>query len=189
MTSVSPLDSTALLTLRQATLQPSDDKAKPADQILAAANGLASGDTGAGTSAEARAKINGALFDRSVPDSLQMKISLMRRLGEEFGLDMDKFESQAAFGAAIERAVGAIKIQDGGVLMLTEIERKLGLDKLGISLDTLVNAIIDPDSDDSDKLDAALKTHLGELAGAGEKDGGQGAAALVRTDEDGLYGV
>lgn len=64
---------------------------------------------------------------------------------------------------------------------LVEIENKLGLDKLGVSLDTVVNAMIDPGGDDGDKLDAALRRRLGEA--------GKDHSALARLDELGRYGA
>jgi hypothetical protein len=64
---------------------------------------------------------------------------------------------------------------------IAEIEKQLGLDQVGVSLDTLVNAIIDPQGSDGDKLDAALKNHLSDH-GKGEGNG-----ASFHPDEIGLY--
>ncbi|TIT70995.1 MAG: hypothetical protein E5W56_22360, partial [Mesorhizobium sp.] len=64
-----------------------------------------------------------------------------------------------SYGSAVKNAVEALKRQSPSAI--AEIERQLGLDQLGISLDTLVNAIVDPTGGDRDRLDAAPEKHLG----------------------------
>ncbi|MBZ9848892.1 hypothetical protein LB565_12960 [Mesorhizobium sp. CA14] len=106
------------------------------------------------------------------------KVRLMERAGKEFGVDQTDYESVSSYGAAIKNAVEALKRQSPSAI--AEIERQLGLDQLGVSLDTLVDAIVDPRGSDSERLDAALKQHAG---GPGEGD-----AASIQPDELGLYG-
>ncbi len=188
MPSASSVNSTALLILQQTNPASSstDTTKQSGNTLLAVANGVA--EAGAGPQAQARAKVSEALFDASKPNVMQMKIDLMRRLGEEFGISVDDFESASKFGAAIRDAIGQIELQEGGALALIAIERKLGLDKLGISLDELVSAIIDPESDDAEKLDAALSKKLGEDAKDGAKDTARVSIAPLQRDELGLYG-
>jgi hypothetical protein len=188
MLSPPSLNSAALLILQQASPLAASTEARkttPGDDLIATANGLAQqGPSRASTQAEA--KISEALFDSSAFDVTAMKINLMRRLGEEFGISLDDHASQASFGTAIKDAIAQIKRQDGGMLVLAAIERKLGLDKLGLSLDTLVNAITDPKGGDAEKLDAALRKQAGV---DDEKDSAvEALRTLLRRDETGLYG-
>lgn len=113
-------------------------------------------------------------------DSLNItatKVRLMQRAGKEFAVDQTDYDSVSSYGSAIKNAVEALKRQSPSAV--SKIERQLGLDQLGVSLDTLVNAIVRPQSGDNDRLDAALRQHAG----------GQGEAASGRPDDLGLYGL
>jgi hypothetical protein len=189
MTSVPPIASAALQILQQSSLnQAASDKTEPstANGILAAANGVSS--AGSSATDQARKKVSEALFDQSVPDVNKLKIHLMERLGAEFGISYEDFETASAFGTAIQRLMGEMRYEAGGLARFREIERKLGLDELGISLDEFVSAIIDPDSSEGEKLDKALGEKVGELSK--EAAGGENGvlAKLLEQDETGLYG-
>lgn len=108
------------------------------------------------------------------------KIRLMERAGKEFAIDQADYESVFSYGSAVKNAVEALKQQSPSAI--AGIERQLGLDQLGISLDTLVNAIVDPQGSDGDRLDAVLEKQVGDAG----KD--EGNAASIRPDEIGLYG-
>ncbi|RWB77164.1 MAG: hypothetical protein EOQ50_09630 [Mesorhizobium sp.] len=97
----------------------------------------------------------------------------MQRAGKEFGVDQTDYESVSSYGSAIKNAVEAFKRQSPSAI--AKIERQLGLDQLGVSLDTLVNAVVRPQDGDNDRLDAALKQHA-----SGEGD---------QPDELGLYSL
>lgn len=108
-------------------------------------------------------------------DSLNItatKVRLMQQAGKEFAVDQTDYESVSSYGSAIKNAVEALKRQSPSAV--AKIERQLGLDQLGVPLDTLVNAIIGQGGD-SDRLDTALKQHAG-------REGDQ-------PDELGLYGL
>ncbi|MDX8534348.1 hypothetical protein RFM41_24810 [Mesorhizobium sp. VK25A] len=107
-----------------------------------------------------------------------IKVRLMERAGKEFGVDQAGYESVSSYGSAIKNAVEALKGQSPSAVV--EVERQLGLDQLGVSLDTLLNAIADPQGSNSERLDAALKQHEGGQGG--------GDVASVQPDELGLYG-
>lgn len=188
MTSMPPLNSAALAILQQAASSSvtADKSTLPGVDLLAAANGIESG--ASAPSKQAQAKISEALFSPSAPSVHEFKINLMRRLGEEFGVSLDDFETASAFGSAIQGIVAKMRSEPGGALRMIEIERKLGLDDLGISLDTLINAIIDPASSDGEKLEAALKEQIGELENDEGKDAREALRALAERDENGLYG-
>lgn len=105
------------------------------------------------------------------------KVRLMQRAGNEFRVDQAEYDSVSSYGKAIKNAVEALKRQSPSAI--ADIERQLGLDQLGVSLDTLVGAIVDPRGSDSERLDAAFKQHA---------DGpGEGDAASIQPDELGLY--
>ena len=58
-------------------------------------------------------------------------------------------------------SVGQLKLAPNAQLVIAGIEKEIGLDKLGVSLDTVINAIIDPMGKDNDKLNAALEKKIG----------------------------
>ena len=116
-------------------------------------------------------------------DSNKLKVELFKRVGKAFGIDQADYDSQSSYGSAIKQAVSVLASQPNGAQTIAEIEKGLGLDKLGVSLATVVNAIIDPGSDDDDKLDTALKKQAGEDLGTGS----HAAGVTVRFDELGLY--
>jgi hypothetical protein len=176
MSSILPVNTTALLILQQPRTL-----ARSADSGLADISGI-SGFAGSGSPlAQARAKISDAMFSVNRPDPTAMKVRLIERLGEEFGIRQSDYTSMASYGADIKKAVEALKAKPGSAQIIIQIEKKLGLDKLGISLDELVDATIDPTGDGNKKLDAALKKQAGDF-GKGE------IAGLLRPDEIGIYG-
>ncbi|MCC7252689.1 hypothetical protein [Hyphomicrobium sp.] len=191
MPSTLSLNSTALLILEQVRPSPASAvKQRPAaDQLVAAANGVPIGGAGKPSRA-AQAKIVEAMFSANTVDANKLKIKLMERLGKEFGFSPGDFETSAAFGAAVRDAVGQLKMQEGGHQIVAAIEKKLGLDKLGLTLDALVNALIDPESEDGLKLETALRKQAAEEAKASGKDAARALLTLMtQRDEAGLYGL
>ncbi len=188
MSTTTYLNSAALLILQQANAPgaPADKTPPVGDSLLAAANGI-SIPTVSGAQSQAKAKISDALFDSGV-DVQELKVNLMRRLGEELGINLDDFERPAEFASAVRDILGKIKVQPEGKLFLAALEKKLGLDKLDVSLDDLVDAISSTDGEGARKLDAALRAELGEDAKDAAKDGAEGALRAIQTDEAGLYG-
>jgi len=120
------------------------------------------------------------MFSVNNTDSTQMKARLFERVGQAFGIKQDDYKSLFAYGSAIKKAVDDLKQKSPSAV--TQIEKKLGLDELGVSLDTLVNAVVDPQGSDGDKLDAALKKSLGE------HDKGKDKGVSPQPDEIGVYG-
>lgn len=186
MVSTSSVNATALLVLQQSAPLPTSriQTGTGGNSLLAVANGVSS----SGHVNKARGKIAEALFDRTTPDVTEMKVHLMKRLGEKFGLSMDDFDSPRAYGAAIREAIGHLKQQPGGSLALAEMEKDLGLDKLGISLDTVVDAIINPGRESDQKLDAALREQLGKDAGDHRASDARKGIPKLQADGIGLYG-
>lgn len=174
--SIFPVNTTALLILQQPR-----QLVTPADgsQDVSGASGL----TGVGSPlTQARARIFEAMFSVNSVDPTEMKVRLIERLGDEFGIKQSDYTSMASYGMDIQRAVEALKAKPGSAQTITAIEKKLGLDKLGVSLDDLVNATIDPNGRAGKKLDAALKKQAGEM---GKREG---IAGLLQPDEIGIYG-
>jgi hypothetical protein len=155
----SPLNSTALVILQQHL---------PPIRRPAAGIGIAS------SPAASPPAVSASMFSVDNLNITAVKVRLMERAGKEFGVDLTDYESVSA----VKNAVEALKRQSPSAI--AEIERQLGLDQLGVSLDTLIGATVDPRGSDNERLDAALKQHAG---GQGEGD-----AASVRPDELGLYG-
>ena len=176
MSSMFPVNTTALLILQQ-----SRPLAKSSDGSVDASG--ASALVGAGSPlTQARAKISNAMFSVNSVDPTEMKVRLIERLGEEFGIKQSDYTSVASYGWDIKRAVDELKARPGSALAIAAIEKRLGLDRLGVSLDDLVDATIDPKSDGGKKLDAALAKQAGELAR------GRGFAGSLQPDEIGIYG-
>ncbi len=121
-------------------------------------------------------------------DANQLKMHLFERLGKEFGIDMSEYDSLSAYGEAIRDAVELLRRAPGGYLLLPEIEKKLGLDKLGITIDTLINAILDPDSRHDDEVDEALRRETGEDVEDGRKADPLTILESIQLDETGIYG-
>ncbi len=158
-------------------------------QLVATANGVAVPDSAAGPTQRAKTKLSEALFKPNAPSVTEMKIHLMKWLGQEFGIALEDYVTHAAFGSALRAAIADIKMQPGGAVMLAAVERKLGFDKLGLSLDTFVNAIIDPKGDDGQKVDAALKKDLGLDSDKDPSAAARAVPNVVTRDESGLYRV
>ena len=190
MSPISCVNSAAVLLLQQANASARDQRLADGS-FLAAANGVKTPSLAPSQPfAQARTKVSEAFFGSQAIGVHQMKVNLMERLGDAFGIKVEDFETVSQFGAAVRDIVSSIKLQDGGYFVLKELERKLGLDKLGISIDTLVNAIIDPESGDNDKLVAALEREIG--ATNSDKDSVRERPtrlAAVTTDGAGLYSV
>lgn len=181
MPSISSINSSALQIMRQ--YRPSSpavgDTISGGNDIVATANGV--GDP----FRDARAAASESVFSVNHVDVTKMKLDLMEKVGEAFGIKMDDYDSQASYGSAIRRVVSEIKKQDDGSLVLAGIEKDLGLDKLGMSIDSMINAIIDPQGNDGEKLDAALKRQAGE---DGRTQGAASVLASITLDDTGIYG-
>ncbi|WFP74806.1 hypothetical protein [Mesorhizobium sp. WSM4906] len=172
------LNSAALLVLQQQHPAPAPRSA--ADRLISSINRAAEPDGAGSPLIQAQAKISRSMFSVNSLNVTAIKVRLMERAGKEFGIDQADYESVTSYASAVKNAVEAMKRQSPSAV--AEIERQLGLDQLGISLDMLVNAIVDPQGGDSDRLDAALAKHLGDHG----KD--EASTASLQPDEIGLYG-
>lgn len=180
MSPVPPINTGATLILQQSRINPIplDENTSLNDDILAAANGVDARE-------EAKdVKTADDYWGVFQTDPTQLKVQLFKALGEAFGFDMKDFKSIKSFGNAIRSQVEKMKLTPEGRHALADIEKKLGLSELGISLDTLIEAVISPEGAASDELNAALKEQSAEddeLAEAVE------ILDSVKVDGNGLY--
>ena len=188
MTTTAPLNSAALLILQQASVPTASKEEAPSagSVILAAANGVAIPSVSDAQS-QAKAKISDAFMDSPV-DIQQLKFNLFRRAGEELGVKMDDFKDPREFASALRTVIGKISMTSDGATVLAALEKTLGLDKLGVSIDDLVDAISSPDGEGGKKLDAALRAETGEDAKEAAKEAEKAILRTVQTDDAGLYG-
>jgi hypothetical protein len=182
MTSIPPVHSGALQILRQDRSTSADDKKPAAADIAATANGIST------QFRNAQAAAAESVFSVNHVDITEMKMQLIEKTGKAFGIERGDFDNQAEFGKAIKAVVSQIRRMENGGQMLAGIAKDLGLDDLGISIDTMIGAIVDPGGRDDKKLDEALKEETGEDVLDAAKDGSAARGLSVIVDDLGLYG-
>jgi hypothetical protein len=192
MTLVSNPNSTALLILQKTNFnQVTDQKISLSSSDLAAAS-ISAKSTIRVTAqpSQAESKIAGALYSVNSVSVTEMKLDLIDRTGKALGVNQEDYASRDEFVDAMRRALGKLKIE-GGMAAVIALEKELGLDKLGVSVDDVIASAADPDS--NDKLTKALKEEAGILSdeeGNEEEVEGEGedrASAVFQADEIGLY--
>lgn len=149
--------STSLLSLLQRSQIASPGPSRDTD-IVAIMNGTRN------VHEDGQPAASSSLFDRQALDVNEMKVNLIDRLGKALGVSRDDYDNQSSFGTALKAAIAKLRRDPGGATIIAAIEKRLGLDKLGISMDTLLNAVIDPGSEDARRLDGALRAQAGEMA-------------------------
>ncbi|CAN7584747.1 hypothetical protein [Neorhizobium tomejilense] len=108
----------------------------------------------------ARDKITSALFGVTKTDPNELKIELVDRLAAKLGIDTDEARSSYKLGRALEDALKEMMPDEIG-----ELVEDLGLEDIGISMDTLLSAIKNPYGDDNQRLMEGLnrKANGGKL--------------------------
>jgi len=109
----------------------------------------------------AREKITSALFGVNRTDPNELKIELVDRLASKLGIDTDEARSSYKLGKALEDALKEMTPDQVG-----ELAEDLGLNDIGVSMDTLLAAIKNPYGDDNQRLMEGLnkKANGGKLA-------------------------
>ncbi|MGO9483622.1 MAG: hypothetical protein ACLPX9_03415 [Rhodomicrobium sp.] len=184
MTSISGVNSTASLILQQFNAVAAPPEGEDNSVNLAAiTNGLSAKSGVTGPEAQAQSKITDTLSAASLT---QLKMQLFKRVGMELGVKEEDYATPQLWAAALRQAVSAIRAQKNGDLIIKGIEHDLGLDKLGVSLDTVIDAIGNPGSSAGKALDDALKKAIakGDIAIDGGEANQQGA---VQISEIGMY--
>jgi hypothetical protein len=138
------------------------NKAKPIDL-----SAIASG---------ASAKAGGADPVSTSSDSMleltRLKVALYERTGRALGVKMEDYASPSEYAAALSSAVYKIKTETPAHWpeIKAGIEHDLGLDKLGVSLEAVIDSIGGGES--ANTLDEALKK---QISGGGSKASQQSA--------------
>jgi hypothetical protein len=159
--------------------------ARPGQQAQVSAlgrdnQGSASG--GPGAPARASSLAFDSIFSVNYVDANKLKINLMERLGKAFGFELDDFADAGDMAREIDKIVA--KMSRGAIIA---VEKKLGLDELGVSLRQVLEAMEDPGSYSDRKLDAALREKAGETLKGRDDSAGKGSQ--TRFDEIGHYSI
>ncbi|HEV7318078.1 MAG TPA: hypothetical protein VGO04_05620 [Ensifer sp.] len=116
-------------------------------------------------------KINAYFFDRTQGDASNNRAVLIREVGKFFGLDRETFKSDSAFAREVETRLKDLKPD-----AIDRIEKELGLNKFGISLNDLIQALKNPGG----RENALLKAALGETSDKAPQSQAQAAKAVDR---------
>lgn len=134
-----------------------------------------------------RTKIAGAtVFDSSRTTKEELKAKILRELAKSVGVDIDKGGKDLKdLGRKIKLSLEALKAEDPAKYQefIDELNKKLGLDKLGLSVEDFVEAIINPDSDKAKKLDEKLDAILSDDKTDGSTSLDEVKQALKKLDE------
>jgi hypothetical protein len=151
--------------------------------LTAIANGLSAKTGVNGPETQAQSKITDTLSAASLT---QLKMQLFKKVGAALGVNESNYATPQKYAAALRQAVSGIRAQKNGEDIIKGIEHELGLDKLGVSLDTVIDAIDNPGSSAGKALDDALKKAIakGEIAAGGSDVSLQGT---VQVNEIGMY--
>ncbi|MDW6021902.1 hypothetical protein SAZ10_09020 [Mesorhizobium sp. BAC0120] len=139
-----------------------------------------SASSGFGAPAQVSSFAFDSIFSVNYVDAHKLKINLMERVGKAFGFDLDDFADAGDMAREIDKLVA--KMTHGEIMA---IEKKLGLDELGVSLREVLDAMKDPGGDSDRKLDAALREKAGEILKGREQSAGTDSQS--RFDEIGRY--
>lgn len=154
----------------------------PGSDLIAAANNVRK------PSDETPAILTDDVFSVNSTDPNKLKMHLFERLGASLGVKMDDYASLSDYGKVIRDIVEKIRATPDGHQKLKEIERELGLTKLGLSIDILINAMINPGGRDDDKVDEALMRQVGGASADGQNEDPRVILQSMRIDETGTYG-
>lgn len=106
--------------------------------------------------ARAREKIDTYLFDSGHVSTNELKIQIIDKLGMALGLKKDDTESGFSYGKRLETILSTMDYAQKRAL-----EKEVGLDDLGISIDVMIGAIKNPYADDNERLKLALEKQAG----------------------------
>jgi hypothetical protein len=169
---ISSVNSSALLILKQSSFAAYAQNKTQSGDISAIASGSVA-QTGAANPLAAS------------PDAtMQEEVKLYQETGQALGVNMDDYPSPSLYANALRSVVDTLKEQNpqGWPQIEKGIEHELGLDKLGISLDTVISAI-GGDSDSQKALEKALQKQTGD-------SGGNASSPSAASNNDiGLYSL
>ena len=120
-----------------------------------------------------RDKISRAtIFDSNRMSKEELKAKILRELAKSIGIDIDKGgDNLKDLGLKIRNWLQNLKSQDPDAYrrLIDELNKKLGLDKLGLSVEDFIAAIVDPGSDKAKELDKKLDAILNDGEGESSK--------------------
>lgn len=109
---------------------------------------------------ERKAEINAA-FGVNHVTTTERKLAIFKDVGRELGVDESRFDDAREFASAVGTAFRRLKQSENGAAIIAGIERKLGLDELGVTLEDVVTAMNDTDGKSDRKLTDALEAEYG----------------------------
>lgn len=181
MTTVSSVNSAALLILQQtASANATEQETSNSDALLAAANGINLTVSSSQQPTQAQSKISQSMFSVNHVSINKLKMDLIDRTGKALGVDQADYVSRDAFVNAMQKALGKLKME-GGDAAIRGLEKELGLDKLGVSVQDVIDSAKDPEA--NDKLTKALERQAGKAIG----DDGDRSQLLIQSDDIGTY--
>ncbi|MFK4259938.1 hypothetical protein [Agrobacterium tumefaciens] len=184
MTTVSNVNSVALLMLQQAEpLTTAGQNRSSPDNLVAIANGVSERISVSKQPGQAESKISESMFSVNELSITKMKLDLIDRTGKALGVDQADYASREEFVNAMERALGKLKME-GGQAAVMALNKELGLDKLGISVEDVINSAKDPDA--NDKVTKALEKEAGKKA---DDTDAVSQPLSLKPNEIGLYGA
>ncbi|MGB3501886.1 MAG: hypothetical protein WBA44_09700 [Mesorhizobium sp.] len=149
------------------------------------ARGQSGVDLGAANGARRPAQGASVVFENiysvNYVDATKLKINLIERVGEAFGMNIDDFKNAGEMAGLIEKVLEQFEKDNGSIELSKEvrrIEKELGLDELGLSLDDMLGAMKEPGGREDKKVLAALGKEAGDF--------GQRRPAL---DDIGIYRI
>ncbi|RKE86380.1 hypothetical protein [Rhizobium sp. AG855] len=181
MTTVTSSNSAALLILQQTRSAGAvEQDGAGADALVATANGLDGKIGSAAQPTQAQSKISESFFSVNHVNINKLKIDLIERAGKALGVDASDYGSREEFSSAMQKALGKLKAE-GGDMAVKSLEKELGLDKLGVSIQDVIDSAKDPDA--NDKLTKALEKQEGEEQG----DDNRSEPLSIVSDDNGTY--
>ncbi|AGB75144.1 MULTISPECIES: hypothetical protein [Rhizobium] len=188
MTSISNVSSAALAILQQLNKGTTISEQPPsaADSLIAVATGQVNNVTVSKQPTQAQSKVSEAMFSMSKDSIAKQKLDLIERTGRALGVERSDYSSMDEFVAAMKKVYGEIKVQAGGMGALHALERQLGLDKLGLTIEDVIESAQDGDSNDkvTKALERRAKKEKNEESGTGADQAIQIDAAAAN-----LYGL
>jgi hypothetical protein len=131
----------------------------------------------------AKSKLAASIFSVTNVDINELKLNLMNRAGKALGLDENNYPSTDEYFEAVGHVVQTLKTH-GSEGVIKSIEKEIGLDKLGVSLEDLVSK---DDPEASDRVTKALEktggNHDEEMRSA------EGSLVRIAIDASGIYTI
>ncbi len=157
MTSISSMPSAALAILQQLNAStPTPQRLQSsADKLIAVATGQPNIVSVSKQPNPAQSKVSEAMFSMNGDSVAKQKLELIVRTGKALGVARDDYTSMDDFIAATKKAFGELKVKPDGAAAIRKIEQELGLGKLGLSLEDVINSATE--GGDNDKITRALE--------------------------------